>query len=58
MRRRKFKPTLEMMMQTAFDRGYVRYVPAYPDFVGQVVDLPTTEENRVEVMKLLKRIYF
>ena len=58
MRRRKFKPTLEMMMKTAFNRGYVRYVPAYPDFVGQVVNLPTTEENRSEVMKLLKRIYF
>jgi hypothetical protein len=58
MRRRKFKPTLEMMTETAFKRGYVRYVPAYPDFAGQVLDLHTTEENRVEVVKLLKRIYF
>ena len=56
--RRRFKPTLEMMIKTAFERGYVRYVPAYPDFVGQVLDMPTTEENKDEVRKLLKRIYF
>jgi len=56
--RGRFKPTLEMMMKTAFERGYVRYVPAYPEFVGQVVDMHTTEDNREEVRKLLKRIYF
>tara|TARA_R110000764_G_C10767228_1_gene354387 strand:- start:290 stop:463 length:174 start_codon:yes stop_codon:yes gene_type:complete len=56
--RRRFKPTLEMMIKTAFERGYVRYVPAYPDFVGQVLDMSTTEENKDEVRKLLKRIYF
>lgn len=56
--RNRFKPTLDMMMKTAFERGYVRYVPAYPEFIGQVVDMPTNEENRKEVRELLKRIYF